>query len=41
MPHVLKITALACTAVLSASGADNQLTAQEKSAGWKLIDATR
>ena len=37
MPHILKITALACAAVLAAPAADNQLTAQEKSAGWRLM----
>ena len=37
MPHVLRITALACAAVLAAAAADNQLTAQEKSAGWRLL----
>lgn len=33
----LRLTALACAAVLSASAADNQLTAQEKAAGWRLL----
>jgi hypothetical protein len=37
MTHVLRITALACAAVLAAAAADNQLTAQEKSAGWRLM----
>ncbi len=37
MTRVLKITALACAAVLTASAADNQLTAQEKAAGWRLL----
>jgi len=37
MPHVLKITALACAAVLAAAAADNQLTAPEKAAGWRLM----
>ena len=37
MTHVLKITALACAAALAASAADNQLTAEEKSAGWRLM----
>ena len=37
MPHVLRITALACAAVLSAPAADNQLTAEEKAAGWRLM----
>jgi hypothetical protein len=37
MPHVLKITALACAAVLAAAAADNQLTAPEKAAGWSLM----
>src|SRR5665811_334374 len=37
MPHVLRITALACAAVLAANAADNQLTAQEKAAGWRLL----
>ena len=37
MPHILKITALACAAVLAAPAADNQLTAEEKSAGWHLM----
>ena len=37
MPHVLKITVLACAAVLTAPAADNQLTAQEKAAGWRLL----
>jgi opacity protein-like surface antigen len=37
MTHVLRITALACAAALAASAADNQLTAQEKSAGWRLL----
>src|ERR1035438_1336902 len=37
MTHVLRITALACAAVLTAAAADNQLTAQEKSAGWRLM----
>src|ERR1035437_9459312 len=37
MTHVLKITALACAAVLAANAADNQLTAQEKAAGWRLL----
>src|ERR1039457_3263383 len=37
MPNVLRITALACAAVLSAAAADNQLTAEEKAAGWRLL----
>ena len=37
MPHALKITVLACAAVLTAPAADNQLTAQEKAAGWRLL----
>src|SRR5450759_999980 len=37
MTHVLRITALAWAAVLAASAADNQLTAQEKAAGWRLL----
>jgi hypothetical protein len=37
MTHALRITALACAAVFAASAADNQLTAQEKSAGWRLL----
>ncbi len=37
MPHVLRITALACAAVLAAAAADNQLTAEEKAAGWQLL----
>ena len=37
MPHVLRITALACAAVLCAAAADNQLTAREKAAGWSLM----
>ena len=37
MPHILKLTALACAAVLAATAADNQLTAEEKSAGWHLM----
>ena len=37
MTHALRITALACAAVLAAPAADNQLTAQEKSAGWRLL----
>jgi hypothetical protein len=35
--HVLRITVLACASVLAAAAADNQLTAQEKSAGWRLM----
>ena len=37
MPHVLKITALACAAALTAAAADNQLTAKETAAGWRLM----
>lgn len=39
MPHVLKLTALACAAVFAtaAAAADNELTAQEKKAGWRLM----
>lgn len=37
MPPVLRITALAFAAVLAASAADNQLTAKEKAAGWRLL----
>jgi hypothetical protein len=37
MSYVLRVTALACAAVLVAPAADNQLTAEEKSAGWKLM----
>jgi opacity protein-like surface antigen len=37
MAHVLRIAALACAAVLAAAAADNQLTAEEKSAGWRLL----
>jgi hypothetical protein len=37
MPHVLRIAALACAAVLAAAGADNQLTVGEKAAGWRLL----
>ena len=37
MPYVLRITALACAAVLAAPAADNQLTAAEKSEGWRLL----
>src|ERR1035437_7253002 len=37
MPHVLKITALAWGAVLADAAGDIQLTAQEKSAGWRLL----
>ena len=36
MRRVLKITTLACAAVLAAFGADNQLTAREKADGWQL-----
>ena len=37
MTHVLRITLLGCAAVLAAAAADNQLTAKEKSAGWRLM----
>ena len=37
MPNVLGIAALACAAVLAAPAADNQLTAKEKAAGWRLL----
>src|ERR1035441_9343713 len=37
MLHALRITALACAAVLTAAAADNQLTAEEKAAGWRLF----
>jgi opacity protein-like surface antigen len=37
MPHVLRITVLACAAALTAAAADNQLTAAEKQAGWQLM----
>jgi len=37
MLHVLRIAALACTAALVASAADNQLTDKEKAAGWRLL----
>jgi len=41
MAHVLRIAALACAAVLAAAAADNQLTAEEKSAGWRLLSTAR
>lgn len=37
MPNVLRIAALACAAALAAHAADNELTAQEKKDGWKLL----
>src|ERR1039458_2042801 len=37
MLRVLRITALAGAAVLAAAAADNQLTAEEKAAGWRLL----
>jgi 3-keto-disaccharide hydrolase len=37
MPHVLRIAAIACAAALAAPAADNQLTAQERAAGWRLL----
>src|SRR6185295_16463348 len=37
MPNVFGIAALACAAALVAPAADNQLTPQEKSAGWRLL----
>ncbi len=37
MPNVLCIAALACAAALVAPAADNQLSAQEKAAGWRLL----
>ena len=37
MLHILRITALAGAAVLAAAAADNQLTAEEKAAGWRLL----
>ncbi|MFI5382365.1 MAG: DUF1080 domain-containing protein, partial [Tepidisphaerales bacterium] len=37
MLRVLRTTALACAAVLAAAAADNQLTAEEKAAGWRLL----
>ncbi|HEY2012533.1 MAG TPA: DUF1080 domain-containing protein [Bryobacteraceae bacterium] len=39
MSHLMRIGAFACAALLSTGvrAADNQLSAQEKSAGWKLL----
>src|SRR3954452_3858216 len=40
MPNLLSAAALACAAAFAAplvATADNQLTAQEKSAGWRLL----
>src|SRR4051812_9407137 len=37
MPNVLRIAALAYAAALAAPAADNQLTAEEKAAGWRLL----
>jgi len=37
LKSILKITALACAAVLAATAADDQLTAQEKAAGWRRM----
>ncbi len=39
MPHLVRAGVLACTLLLSngARPADNQLTAREKAAGWKLL----
>jgi len=37
MPQVLRFAALACAAALAASAADNQLTPEEKKAGWRLL----
>ena len=37
MHSVLRIAVLACAAVLCSHAADNQLTAQEKAAGWRLL----
>jgi hypothetical protein len=37
MPNRLRIAALACAAALAAHAADNQLTPDEKKAGWKLL----
>jgi hypothetical protein len=37
MNSVLRLTAVACAAVLAATAADNELTAKEKAAGWQLL----
>jgi hypothetical protein len=37
MRSVLRITALICAAALCCVAADNQLTAEEKAAGWRLL----
>ncbi len=37
MSKVFRIALVACAAALAGHAADNQLTAQEKSAGWKLL----
>jgi hypothetical protein len=37
MPNVLRIATLACVAALAAPAADNQLTREEKAAGWRLL----
>ena len=37
MPNVLRIAAMISAAALAAPAADNQLTAQEKAAGWRLL----
>jgi len=37
MPNVLRIAALGCVAALAGHTADNQLTAKEKAAGWRLL----
>jgi hypothetical protein len=37
MHNALRIAALGCAAALVAAAADNQLTAEEKAAGWRLL----